>query len=75
MKYLKGSLKVEIKGCITEKDFAKWEQFPKDKKLDIYFGDDFAKLDIIKGDKTNTNKEILNKIKKYSQKHLNLNEI
>ena len=52
-----------------------YDFFPKNKKLDIYFGDDFVKLDIIKGAKTNTNKEILNKIKKYSQKHLNLNEI
>ena len=66
---------IEVKGCITEKDFAKWEQFPKDKKLDIYFGDDFAKLGIIKEAKTKANKEILNKIKKYSQKYLNLEEI
>lgn len=66
---------IEVKGCITEKDFAKWEQFPRDKKLDIYFGDDFAKLGIIKEAKTNANKEILNKIKKYSQKYLNLEEI
>ena len=68
-------LYIEVKGCITQKDLAKWNQFPSDKKLDIYFGDDFAKLGIIKEAKTNANKEILNKIKKYYQKHLNLNEI
>ena len=39
-------LYIEVKGCITKKDLAKWEQFPSDKKLDIYFGDDFANLGI-----------------------------
>lgn len=63
---------IEVKGCITEKDLAKWEQFPKDKKLDIYFGDDFSKLNIIPNAKTKCNKEFLSKISKYFNKHLNI---
>lgn len=66
---------IEVKGCITEKDIAKWEQFPKDKKLDIYFGDDFSKLNIIPDAKTKGKKEIIEKIKKYIEKHLNISNI
>lgn len=62
---------IEVKGCITEKDFAKWEQFPKNKKLDIYFGDDFANLNIIPDAKTKACKDILIRIEKYKNKHLN----
>lgn len=41
------NLYVEIKGYPTNKDFLKWNKFPKDKKLDIYFGDDLYNLGII----------------------------
>jgi hypothetical protein len=40
-------LYIEIKGYPTDKDFLKWEHFPKDKTLDIYFGDDLSSLGII----------------------------
>jgi len=38
---------VEIKGYQTEKDLAKWSQFPSNKKLTILKRDDLKKLDII----------------------------
>ena len=38
---------IEIKGYPTERDFNKWENFPKDKNLNIYFGDDLFELGII----------------------------
>lgn len=68
-------LYIEVKGYITDKDFAKWDQFPKDKKLDIYFGDDFSKLNIIPDAKTKGNEETLEKVKKYVEKHLILDSI
>lgn len=68
-------LYIEVKGCITDKDFAKWDQFPKDKKLDIYFGDDFSQLNIIPDAKTKGNEETLEKVKKYIEKHLTLDSI
>ena len=68
-------LYIEVKGCITDKDFAKWDQFPKDKKLDIYFGDDFSRLNIIPDAKTKGNEETLEKVKKYIEKHLILDSI
>lgn len=37
---------IEIKGYSTEKDYAKWEQFPKDKKLTILQKDDLSRLGI-----------------------------
>lgn len=40
-------LYIEIKGCPTEKDFAKWNCFPSDKKLDIYFGDELVAMNIV----------------------------
>lgn len=40
-------LYIEIKGCPTEKDFAKWNCFPSDKKLDIYFGDELVDMKIV----------------------------
>ena len=66
---------VEIKGYKTAKDQAKWDQFPKDKKLDIYFGDDFSRLNIIPDAKTKGNEETLEKVKKYIEKHLTLDSI
>ena len=43
----KNDLYIEIKGYPTKKDFCKWDLFPKDKKLNIYFGDDLYNLGII----------------------------
>lgn len=63
---------IEIKGCITEKDIAKWSQFPNDKKLDIYFGDDLKELNIVNDAKTKCNDEMLNKINQFQNKNLNL---
>ena len=40
-------LYIEIKGYPTEKDFCKWNSFPADKKLNIYFGDELYDLNII----------------------------
>ena len=40
-------LYIEIKGYPTEKDFTKWDSFPSDKKLNIYFGDELFELGII----------------------------
>ena len=39
-------LYIEIKGMPTEKDFAKWREFRKYSKLDIWFGDEIANLGI-----------------------------
>ena len=38
---------IEIKGYKTSKDMAKWDQFPKEKKLKIYMHDDLKELGII----------------------------
>ena len=38
---------IEIKGYPTDRDFHKWDNFPKDKNLNIYFGDDLFNLGII----------------------------
>ena len=40
-------LYIEVKGYATEKDIAKWKQFPKDKKLIILKEDDLKDLSII----------------------------
>lgn len=40
-------LYIEIKGYPTEKDFIKWNNFPKDKQLDIYFGDELKQYNIV----------------------------
>lgn len=66
---------IEIKGCVTEKDIAKWTQFPNDLKIDIYFGDDLKNLNIINDAKTKGNDIILNKIKAFSKKNLDLKNL
>jgi DNA-directed RNA polymerase subunit RPC12/RpoP len=38
---------VEIKGYPTQRDFCKWNDFPNDKRLNIYFGDELYDLGII----------------------------
>ena len=38
---------IEIKGYPTQRDFCKWNDFPKDKRLNIYFGDELYDLGII----------------------------
>lgn len=43
----KFDLYIEVKGYATEKDFAKWEQFPKDRKLVILREYDLKELGII----------------------------
>ena len=43
----KFDLYIEVKGYATEKDFAKWKQFPKDKKLVILKEYDLKELGII----------------------------
>jgi len=43
----KFDLYIEVKGYATEKDFAKWKQFPKDKKLIVLRECDLKYLDII----------------------------
>lgn len=40
-------LYIEIKGYPTDRDFAKWDNFPLDKKLDIYFGDELKSMNIV----------------------------
>lgn len=62
-------LYIEIKGRVTEKDIAKWEQF--EKKLDIYFLKDLKKLDIDYF-KTISDSRFNEELLKYSYKHLNL---
>ena len=43
--YLKEfDLYIEIKAFSKEKDKLKWEQFPNDKRLEIYFGNDLVLL-------------------------------
>lgn len=64
------NLYIEIKGYPTNKDFLKWSQFPKDKKLDIYFGDDLSNLGII-----NDYKDVYNNIdNKFREKNVKLFE-
>lgn len=43
----KFDLFVEIKGYPTQRDFCKWNDFPADKRLNIYFGDELYDLNII----------------------------
>lgn len=65
------NLYIEIKGYPTNKDFLKWNQFPKDKKLDIYFGDDLSNLGII-----NDYKDVYNNIdNKFREKNVKFFEI
>lgn len=42
-----GVLNTKFKGYPTEKDYAKWNQFPNNLKLDIYFGDELLYYNII----------------------------
>lgn len=65
-------LYIEIKGRVTEKDKAKWEQF--NKKLDIYFLKDLKKLDIDYF-KTICDNRFDEELIKYSDKYLNLANI
>lgn len=61
-------LYIEIKGYPTERDFAKWNSFPNDKKLDVYFGDELLKLNIV-----DEIKNVYNDIpQKYRNKHIEL---
>lgn len=62
-------LYIEIKGRVTEKDKAKWEQF--NKKLDIYFLKDLKKLNIDYF-KTICDNRFDEELIKYSDKYLNL---
>ena len=38
---------IEIKGYPTQRDFCKWNDFPNDKRLNIYFGDELYDLNIV----------------------------
>lgn len=40
-------LYIEIKGYPTSRDFAKWDSFPEDCKLDILFGDDLKNMNLV----------------------------
>lgn len=58
---------IEIKGYPTDRDFAKWEQFPKDKNLDIYFGDELHEAGIV-----DEYKNVYDEVKKYRVKKYNI---
>lgn len=62
------NLYIEIKGLSTNKDYAKWEQFPE--QLDIYDSEDLYKLGIFE----NFDKRILVK-EEYKRKHIDLNNL
>lgn len=60
-------LYLEIKGYPTERDICKWEQFPKDEKLDIYFGDELLNAKII-----SECRDVYNNLEKFRKKNYNL---
>lgn len=61
-------LYIEIKGCPTEKDFAKWSCFPSNKKLDIYFGDELVEMKIVE-----VARKVYDKVdSKFRKKHLKI---
>ena len=62
---------IEVKGYPTEKDYAKWNQFPDNLTLDIYFGDELLYYNII----TEAKNVYSNVPEKFRNKHLNLFEI
>lgn len=61
---------IEVKGYPTEKDYAKWNQFPNNLKLDIYFGDELLYYNII----TEAKNVYSNVPEKFRKKYLNLFE-
>ena len=62
---------IEVKWYPTEKDYAKWNQFPDNLTLDIYFGDELLYYNII----TEAKNVYSNVPEKFRNKHLNLFEI
>lgn len=68
-------LYIEIKGRFNDKDLAKWKDFPKDKKIDIYFGDELKELGIVNNATMTKSIELLNEIKIYRKKHINLQSL
>lgn len=63
---------IEVKGYLDDRDLAKWDQFPKDKKLDIYFGDELNKMNIVKGGALQRTENIEEIVSKYRKKSLDL---
>ena len=62
---LNSDVYVEIKGYPTERDFCKWNCFPENKKLNIYFGDELFDMGII----SNYRNVYNNVLSKYRVKH------
>lgn len=61
-------LYIEIKGYPTSRDFAKWDSFPTDCKLDIFFGDDLKNMNLV-----SEIKDVYKDIpERYRRKHANI---